>query len=484
MIPLVVYESYKTFFSKKTGASYNAQQIVLFPVERRFTSQLLTSIQSILNSVNYGEDSFINFENQRMSIYDFETSLVLKKKNSGINDYPSAFESAVDRLAALTAKWQNQKTTALTPAGRIEYEARLARVGGTNPQQIVGYVLQTLQMNLGDDDIISAIKKRLMPERGQHPLSYTDITNIYLRIGGDPRILPAVFPSISAADVASAFATVSAGVGGEIYANSRLLFAAFRLLGLDSTLAANAGQQITRKKLPLILEESLIAGLGKTGRSLVLGVNKPLKPDDKTGPALILSDAAYANASADVQREYSNAHNNFNHGFIQKGTMSLQSLIRLSEDKMDRHVGGTFDNIQGAINIISYATTIFVSKSATQVDCLKKTLDFQKKLVKKNEKLLKSGRMVMSPQMQYQQQMQSPMQYQQQPVYQQPVEFPQVYQEQPVQFVENPLLNTRPSSRPVSPARSRTTSPRSTSPVNFGGLNSPGVQGNQDTEFE
>ena len=174
----------------------------------------------------------------------------------------------------------------------------------------------------------------------------------------------------------------------------------------------------------------------KNGQYILLSVNK-----GGPNPALILSDTAYAAAPPVVQSAYSSYHNSVNPGFIQKGTMSLQSLVRLTDNKADTFTGPQFDNIQQAINVISYAATLYFVETTGAIDCLKKALDKQKKA-------LKSKKTPFSPQQQFYQQ---PVQVVQQLSPQQQIIAPQTFAAPPLLSPTGSVNGSRPGSRPTSP---------------------------------
>ena len=357
-IPTLVDHAYGLLNSKSGGTTYNNQQILLYKVDKDFLAQLLRTVKPSLERVDYSEAS---------KLYNEEV-LNYGEKNSPVDGkvirYPPAYERAVRLLAGLAGKWVAQSST-LTPSAKLEYDKRVERASanfdGAQDDELKLSILQDMfnVLNSGESidlqELSNTVIQVLLPKTNPPNASYDDVANLFLKYGGDSRMLPDLYDTLDKQDVFDALNIVNkSGL-----ANKRLLTALFILLGIEANL--NNDTFSPRKKLPFALEQVLVS-VKKNGEYILLQLNQSTNP-----PPLILSEEAWQGAPKEVKDAYSGLHSSSDYGTVQKVAFSLFSLIgqEKAEDKYE------LPDVSEAINKISFAAALWKYQTAAEIDAKK-----------------------------------------------------------------------------------------------------------------
>ena len=402
-LPVLMSRVYGILGSRRGVPTYGNGQIILFGVDSQFLNGMIESLRPIVNGghINYANAELL-YEQETMGNVSFDThgnkviSLGFHKSTSGIvTDYPNAYEKVSNLIAGLVSKWVNQKDlTKLSASAREEHDTRLARFGGSREQALerINSVFSQQLVGLDNGEWSETIHKALMPKHVVNlPIPYNaaqgqlSLIGFYMSIGGDSRMLPALRHSLSANEVSAALTTISSGANRKQLISERFMFGAFKFLGLESTI--NSTKFSARKVIPYELERALVQIKGRDNQLVLLDINKV---GGKIGTeSFILSDAVWSDPNTPklIKDKFENYHSATASGYVQKGTMSLSSLVR-TDDKKDDSYANTpgAAEVFKAIDILSFASTLFKYSQQGHVDKLKSDDKKQKASDKKKAK--------------------------------------------------------------------------------------------------
>ncbi|MEI6088772.1 MAG: hypothetical protein WCR66_14365 [Bacteroidota bacterium] len=403
---VIINDIYGLLSSKAGTTNYSLQQIILSNANQGFMQSLVGpsgSLRSILSNVIFQnvdylikkETEFLNFS----EIGQYEGVAAMAKaqkanyqKKGRKNTYtvfPVAYEKVADLVASLIKKWLRTSKPS-SDSSQIEENNRLKKVGGKRAADLVPFVYQ--QLGINPDVSVSDLPEKVIevalpvdwtPTNGKNtPFPIGTLVSIYEHLGGDSRVLPPVVSIVSgnqfnSKTLSNALDTISKASAF----NERFMFAAFKLLGLDATVGSNFFT--SRKPLPLEIELALLN---------VNGIDLINKASSDT-PSLIISDEAFRQITpgTDLYEHFVSRHaEKSQSGYVQKGSMSISSLIRGGAKKVDVSYGTNIFSqavdINKAIDLLSFASDLYKFQSIQQVDALKKERDTFLKEEKKAEK--------------------------------------------------------------------------------------------------
>lgn len=410
-VPGILGDIYGLLTSKAGTTNYNIGQIVLSTATPGFLGQLFESLKPIVNKINESNASYLFAKETRFLTYEEiyavegpaaaneaankKTFQKNGKKGSYIV-YPVAYEKVANLVTGLISKWLSKSTTRSTDSSALELENRIARIGGAqNGPARLDQIKQRLGLGgVENDKLASEVSKRLLPVNlpvqaggslhdqfnafvtfaNSNLASYDLLLELFDVLGGDDRILPPVFSSFSKSQAIEALNYISSN---NLF-NERLMFAVFKLLGDDITVSGD--YFLARKQLPAALEDALLT---------IPRIETINKKSEGTGgrvaPSLILSDRAFSRiANTPLGAAFAGAHSSSGYGYVQKGTMSISSLIRgEGNKKLDVSIQSgdypTIKAISDAINIIAFASALYKWQTQGKIDELHDIADKAKK---------------------------------------------------------------------------------------------------------
>lgn len=405
-IPIIIDTIYGILASKAGTINYNTAQLTLFKAQKLFLAGIIPALENIIDKIDYSSKDLVY---SRLTTFVGASKTFTEGKLGRRTIYPEDYERAVKLLAGIINKWLVTDTSRISPSAENERSNRLARLAraGSTPDSALSNLRKTLNIGatIENDSLAAEVIKKLTPTYlpdDTLPMSYEQVSQLFLSFGGDSNMLPALTRNITVQLAHEALNYIR----GQGFVNSRFMFAAFKLLGVDDSVTESQGGIFaSRKTLPFDLEVALYNTKDNNGNSVLLSINKAAPIfmgmiDQSTGlyvekssPSLIVSDNLYNRFStSDIAfaEAFAQRHTAGKSGYVQKGTLSISSLIQEGSGKsemVEYNLNGSFtsdgqifSSIKEAINIISFAAILYKYQTQPSIDKVVSKIKKSKKI--------------------------------------------------------------------------------------------------------
>ena len=373
----------KIYSKKGGGKSYRLSQVTLSKVNSDFLSLLKNMVSQILmkslqsdsnlkTNLLYFYEKRVNFlESNKIKFYEGSNAEIKyeKKTISGEKTliFPVDYESLANLISGLIAKWVS-KSVPSSGTASSERSERMARLGSSLEaysdvrNSIIEYIRSVLNVDTGVDnsDLSQTFQNSAFlysePNNGVYNTKYNVnyLLELYQNLGGDTSVIPPSFQIIGDINDSQNPLTLLSNSFDSIFdiSNQRLMYALFKVVSDNSTLTTGAS---ARKRLPVELENILLSIKDKNNSSILLNINKVKSTNsiNSNDSALILSESAFDSIDEqNLRKSFQNYHSNSNYGILQKGIMTLTSLVKTGKslDLTKEEI----DQTQKQISLISF----------------------------------------------------------------------------------------------------------------------------------